>query len=184
MKGRTALAAALLGVSALAQQPAAPETAPAHDYWAALRAAISRHLGKPYVWGATGRKSFDCSGFLWRVMTDAGVFMKRTTARRYYMCLPKASEDDAGRFGTVVFFSDLEHVGIVNDRDTFFHAACTRGTHMAQFDPYWRPRVVGYRAFPAPAGSGSHAAPSPPAALGSGATPTPAASPAPAAARP
>ncbi|MEW6337394.1 MAG: C40 family peptidase [Acidobacteriota bacterium] len=183
MRPRAALVALLLGASALAQQPAPPEP-PQRDYWADLRAAIDRHLGKPYVWGATGRKSFDCSGFLWRVMTDTGVFIKRTTARRYYMCLPKPGEDVVGRFGTVVFFSDLEHVGIVNDRDTFFHAACTRGTHQAAFDPYWRRRIVGYRAIPAPAGSGSHAAPSQPGALGSGATPTPAASPAPAAARP
>lgn len=39
-----------------------------------------RHLGKPYVWGATGPSSFDCSGFTQYVYKQAlGIDITRTT---------------------------------------------------------------------------------------------------------
>ncbi|MEU6594347.1 NlpC/P60 family protein [Streptomyces sp. NPDC046881] len=36
-------------------------------------------LGKPYVWGATGPHSFDCSGLVMRAWQAAGVTLPRTT---------------------------------------------------------------------------------------------------------
>ena len=123
---------------------------PAGSVWEQLLANISSHLGKPYVWGATGLKSFDCSGFVWRAMWDTGIFIKRTTARKYYLCLPKVQEPARWGFGTVVFFDDLEHCGIVNDKKTFYHSALTLGTHLSEFDPYWRPKICGFRAIPIP----------------------------------
>ena len=64
------------------------------------------------------------------------------------------------QFGRVVFFSDLEHVGIVNDRDTFYHSQCSKGTNLSSFEPYWHRLVCGYRAILTPAAT--DAAPSPP----------------------
>lgn len=91
-----------------------------------FRATIQKHLGRPYVWGASGIKSFDCSGFLWRVLYDNGILMKRTTARKFYMLLPAASEEEHWNFGTVVFFDNLKHVGIVDNSDAFYHAQVSR----------------------------------------------------------
>lgn len=125
------------------------QTQPPATSWEPLRPVIARHLGRPYVWGSSGLKSFDCSGFLWRVMLDAGILVKRTTAHRFFLCLPKTDEKEQWQFGRVVFFSDLEHVGIVNDRDTFYHSQCSKGTNLSQFDPFWRPKIYGFRALPA-----------------------------------
>ncbi|MEK7269344.1 MAG: NlpC/P60 family protein [Planctomycetota bacterium] len=115
---------------------------------AAVRATIGLHLKRPYVWGACGLKSFDCSGFVWRVMIENGILIKRTTARKYYMCLPKVAEGDRWTFGNVVFFSNLKHCGIVDTPATFYHAAVSTGTHQSRFDPVWRRRISGVRAMP------------------------------------
>jgi cell wall-associated NlpC family hydrolase len=44
-----------------------------------LRDALSRQ-GLPYVWGATGPKSFDCSGLVLWAMAQAGIRMPRVAA--------------------------------------------------------------------------------------------------------
>jgi len=115
---------------------------------ASLKASIEKHLGRPYVWGATGLKSFDCSGFVWRVLDDSGLFMKRTTARKLYFSLPPAAAQHRWTLGNLVFFDDLKHVGIVNDDRSFYHAESRIGTNLSRFDPYWRRKVFGVRALP------------------------------------
>ena len=113
-----------------------------------VQAVIERHLGRPYVWGSSGLKSFDCSGFVWRVMYENGILIKRTTARKYFLTLPKVSDDERWAFGNIVFFSNLKHCGIVQTPETFYHAAVSAGTHVSRFDPLWRLRVSGVRAMP------------------------------------
>lgn len=127
---------------------ALPAAASEPDYWTRVRTAIEKHLGKPYVWGATGMKSFDCSGFVWRVYAESGALMKRTTARKLWFSLPPAPKGDEYRFGSLVFFDDLKHVGIINDRGTFFHAESSIGTNLSSFTPYWKRKVFGLRAAP------------------------------------
>jgi cell wall-associated NlpC family hydrolase len=156
------LMAALL-IQAQAQQaspapvgtpPAAPAAMASHlpdrpnGLEGALHTAILRHLGKPYVWGATGLKSFDCSGFVWRVLFDSGILIKRTTARKLYMCLPKVEQGESLRFGRLVFFENRTHVGFLNDPESFYHAQCSKGTNLSSFKPYWSRKVCGYRALP------------------------------------
>lgn len=113
-----------------------------------VKAAIERHLGRPYSWGATGLKSFDCSGFVWRVMWDSGIAIKRTTARKLWFSLPAVSEEKRWQPGNLVFFDYLTHVGIVSGQPDFYHAVSRGGTHLSKFDPYWRGRVGGVRAMP------------------------------------
>jgi cell wall-associated NlpC family hydrolase len=115
---------------------------------ASLKAAIEKHLGRPYVWGATGLKSFDCSGFVWRVLDENGLYMKRTTARKLYFSLPAAAPDHRWTLGNLVFFDDLKHVGIVNDDRTFYHAESRIGTNLSKFEPYWKRKVYGVRTLP------------------------------------
>lgn len=42
-------------------------------------AALSK-IGAPYVWGAQGPNTFDCSGLVWWACKQAGIYFDRTTA--------------------------------------------------------------------------------------------------------
>lgn len=141
-----------LCVSATAQAPTSPTTAAAtvSDFVAGVRNAIDRNLGRPYVWGATGLKSYDCSGFIWRVLYENGILMKRTTARKFYMMLKPAPKEEHSNFGTLVFFDDLKHVGIMDTPDAFYHAQVTKGTNRSAMNSFWKTKIYGYRRMPTP----------------------------------
>jgi cell wall-associated NlpC family hydrolase len=152
MKKLTALLAVTLllliataRIHAFQEDPARPDASADNN---PMKTTIHGYLGRPYVWGASGIKSFDCSGFVWRVFTDNGVFFKRTTARKLYMSLPKATSEETWKFGNIVFFDNLKHCGIVCSRDSFYHAESSIGTNLSQFKPYWKPKIVGVRQFP------------------------------------
>ncbi len=71
-----------------------------------IRAAIEfaqRQLGKPYVWGATGPNSFDCSGLTMRAWEAAGVALPRTSREQYHAgrYLPVGQ----ARAGDLVFYA-------------------------------------------------------------------------------
>ena len=123
----------------------APVSAAAPSCWASVKSTIEGYLGRPYVWGGTGLKSFDCSGFVWRVLYENGFMMKRTTARKLYFSLPKPAADATWTPGNIVFFNDLKHCGIVNNSDSFYHAQSSKGTNLSPFSPYWRAQIVGVR---------------------------------------
>jgi cell wall-associated NlpC family hydrolase len=116
--------------------------------WGTIQRTVEQYLGRPYVWGAVGLKSFDCSGFIWRIMADNGVIVKRTAARKLYMSLPPAPKDSSYNSGSLVFFDNLKHVGIVKDREYFYHAQVSKGTNLSSFDPYWRRKICGFRRIP------------------------------------
>jgi cell wall-associated NlpC family hydrolase len=143
---------ACLSVTARAQAPTASTTTTPSlaDFFAGIRGAIERNLGRPYVWGSAGLKSYDCSGFVWRVLYENGIMMKRTTARKFYMMLKPASKEEQGNFGTLVFFDDLKHMGIVDTPQAFYHAQVTGGTNRSPMNSFWKPKVYGYRRLPAP----------------------------------
>jgi peptidoglycan DL-endopeptidase CwlO len=115
-----------------------------------VKASIERNLGRPYVWGSAGLKSFDCSGFVWRVLYENGILMKRTTARKYYMMLKPVPKSEQWKFGTLVFFDDLKHVGIVDGPTGFYHAQVSVGTNRSPMNSFWRPKIYGFRLLPTP----------------------------------
>lgn len=119
-----------------------------NGFWDGVRTSIQKHLGRPYVWGSQGLKSFDCSGFVWRVMVENGILVKRTTARKFYQALPKATKEDQANFGTLVFFDDLKHIGIIEDKSAFYHAQVSLGTNRSEMTPFWKKKVFGYRKLP------------------------------------
>ena len=120
----------------------------ATGFIAGVKSAIEKNLGRPYVWGSSGLKSFDCSGFIWRVMYENGILLKRTTARKFYMMLPPVSNEEKWNFGTLVFFDNLKHVGIVETPHSFYHAQVSAGTNRSEMNSYWRPRIYGFRRIP------------------------------------
>ena len=87
-----------------------------------LMTAIERRLGAPYVLGTEGPYRFDCSGFVWSVFQSAGVEFERTSARQFWSQFRPVDGDERYRFGTLVFFNNLKHVGIVADEHGFYHA--------------------------------------------------------------
>ena len=90
-------------------------------------------LGKPYVWGAEGPSSFDCSGFTYYVFKNAA-----------NINLPRVSKDQSN-YGTYVKKSDLRegdliffdtsgendghvsHVGIYLGNNQFIHCSSSKG---------------------------------------------------------
>ena len=126
----------------LQEQPAQP------NFIEGMKSSIQKYLGRPYVWGAASMKSFDCSGFIWRVMYDNGILLKRTTARKFYMLLPPVPKDQQWNFGTIVFFDDLKHVGIVDNPEAFYHAQVSVGTNRSPMNSFWRQKIYGFRRLP------------------------------------
>jgi NlpC/P60 family protein len=125
----------------------------AKELESSLNEAISSRLGLPYLYAGTDDNGYDCSGFVWRVFREAGVDFNRTSARNLWLKLPEATQEESSRFGTLVFFQGLEHVGIVRDADSFYHASTSGGVMLSYFDKsdkYWRSRIIGYRRIFAP----------------------------------
>ncbi|HEU5236050.1 MAG TPA: NlpC/P60 family protein, partial [Pyrinomonadaceae bacterium] len=80
-----------------------------------LLTAMQSHLGASYHYNRTGPGTFDCSGFVWRSFQDIGLNFQRGPARSYWATMPAPREGEQFKFGTLVFFSHLRHVGIVVD---------------------------------------------------------------------
>jgi len=115
-----------------------------------LQLAINSRLGSPYVWGAVGPRVFDCSGFVWSSFKEIGVDFTRGSARTYWSRFTPAREDEKFKFGTLVFFNGLTHVGIVADDKGFYHASRHKGVIYQAWTPYYLSRVDGFRRVPLP----------------------------------
>ncbi|HWS89398.1 MAG TPA: C40 family peptidase [Pyrinomonadaceae bacterium] len=111
--------------------------------------AIEERLGTPYRMGTEGPYRYDCSGFVWSVFQQAGVPFERSSARSLWNTFAPPTEDEKYKFGTLVFFNHLNHVGIVADANGFYHASTSRGVVYSRFDDYWTKRLVGFRRVPA-----------------------------------
>ena len=113
-----------------------------------LLTAIEGHLGSPYHYAGTGPDAFDCSGFVWRAFQEAGFDFSRGPASSYWATFAPATKAEEGKFGTLVFFSGLAHVGIVADEKGFYHASRHHGVIYSPFNEYWLSRIDGFRRVP------------------------------------
>lgn len=113
-----------------------------------LLAAIEGHLNAQYHYGGTGPEAFDCSGFVWNTFQEAGLSFTRGPARSYWATFAPANKDEQFRFGTLVFFSGLTHVGIVADEKGFYHSSRHNGVIYSPFNDYWLSRIDGFRRVP------------------------------------
>ena len=85
-----------------------------------------KFLGKPYVYGATGPNSFDCSGLTLYVYNKFGVDISRTTYTQVSQGT-KVNRSDL-KPGDLVFFNtegSISHVGIYIGDGDFIHAPRT-----------------------------------------------------------
>jgi cell wall-associated NlpC family hydrolase len=113
-----------------------------------LLAAIQSHIGASYHFNRTGPEEFDCSGLVWRAFQDIGVDFQRGPARSYWATFEAPSKNEEFKFGTLVFFSNLSHVGIVVDEKGFYHSARHGGVMYSPFNDYWLSRIDGFRRVP------------------------------------
>ncbi|WP_225637720.1 C40 family peptidase [Streptomyces solaniscabiei] len=78
-------------------------------------------IGKPYVWGATGPGSYDCSGLTQAAWKAAGVTLPRTTYDQVDAGAT-ASISQAQPGDLVFFYDDISHVGIYIGNGMMIHA--------------------------------------------------------------
>ncbi|HSS22188.1 MAG TPA: C40 family peptidase [Pyrinomonadaceae bacterium] len=116
-----------------------------------IQTAIDERLGSSYHWGSTGPNTFDCSGFVWSTFQSAGINFERASARTLWSRFEAPETENNYKFGTLVFFSNLQHVGIVADEHGFYHASRHHGVVYSPFNDYWLSRVDGFRRVPVPA---------------------------------
>ena len=129
-----------------------PSTAPSSTgflkYESQLMVAIDQRLGSPYRWGATGPNRFDCSGFVWAIYQATGINFERESARNLFAHFEPPPVGEQFKFGTLVFFSGLTHVGVVADEHGFYHASRRHGVIYSEFNEYWLKRIDGFRRVP------------------------------------
>ncbi|HKX28981.1 MAG TPA: NlpC/P60 family protein [Blastocatellia bacterium] len=113
-----------------------------------LHQAIMSRIGIPYRSGGIDDGGYDCSGFVWKVFQAAGINFRRATARTYWETLPEASVQERTQFGTLVFFDNSTHVGVVRDAYSFYHASTSQGVTRSNFSEYWGAHIRGYRRVP------------------------------------
>jgi cell wall-associated NlpC family hydrolase len=117
-----------------------------------LMAAIDERLGSPYHWGSTGPRAYDCSGFVWSIFQAIGIDFERGSARTLFARFTAPTPEEQYKFGTLVFFNGLSHVGVVADEKGFYHASRHNGVVYATFEGYWGKHIDGFRRVPRPAG--------------------------------
>ncbi|MEU8624374.1 NlpC/P60 family protein [Streptomyces sp. NPDC048669] len=94
-------------------------------------------IGKPYVWGATGPSSYDCSGLTQAAWKAAGVSIPRTTWDQVNVGTRIATADL--RPGDLVFFyDDISHVGIYKGDGMMIHAP-KPGANVREESIYYMP---------------------------------------------
>jgi cell wall-associated NlpC family hydrolase len=116
-------AAAARAAAALAAQPVAqPAPQPVSHIPASGGARVAvqwayREIGKPYVWGAAGPNSFDCSGLAMYVWAKAGVYLAHYTGDQWnegsHVARSQLEPGDLVFFATNTSApSTIHHVGI------------------------------------------------------------------------
>ena len=115
----------------------------------ALISVASSRLGSPYVWGAKGPSSFDCSGFVYWCLNQVGVRQSYLTSSgwrnpgRYQ----RVSSFDSIQAGDIVVVSG--HVGIAAGGGTVIDASSSNGRVVHRsLSSWWRNNfIVAWRIF-------------------------------------
>ena len=121
LRGRLA-AATPVGVSVALLRADAPSAVPAGGFLSnaqiqAVVQAATAQVGKPYVWGATGPRAFDCSGLVGYAFSTIGLTMPRTS-QQLWLSGPHIDANQA-HAGDLLFWANdpadpanIDHVAI------------------------------------------------------------------------
>ncbi len=103
-----------------------------------LYALAQRQLGKPYIYGSTGTRGFDCSGLMYYLYGQYGVGLHRRASEQLQDGIVVAKE--GLQVGDLVFFREswdsypASHVGIYAGNNRIIHASSSRGIVFADLD--------------------------------------------------
>ena len=89
--------------------------------------AAKSYIGTPYVWGGESMDEggFDCSGFVYNTLKDAGYDVGRTTAQGYRNYGEKINQSDM-KEGDLIFFGKngkATHIGIYVGNGQMIHSS-------------------------------------------------------------
>jgi len=131
-----------------------PPDALSDTTFAAMIAVAERYLGYPYVWGGSNPATgFDCSGFVWWVITQSGVgSIGRTTANGLLNHTTIIPANEA-RPGDLVFFQGTyntqgaSHVGLYVGDGMMVHAG-SPVSYASIRTPYWTRHFLAFGRLP------------------------------------
>ena len=106
-----------------AQTTPTPYTGPTATQAEKAVAFAYAQIGKPYVWGATGPSSYDCSGLVQAAWAAAGVSIPRTTYEQW-AALPSVPMSDL-QPGDLIMYNGESHVAIYVGNDYIIDAPHT-----------------------------------------------------------
>ncbi len=100
-------------------------------------------LGKPYLWGATGPGSYDCSGLVESAWAAAGIMIPRTTYEQWAV-LPHVPLSNL-QPGDLLFFDGIGHVSIYVGGNMFIDAPQTGQfvERVSMSSPWYASTLVG-----------------------------------------
>jgi len=163
------LGAQFIGADAIAGKVAHPKAIKA------VRYALAQ-LGDPYVWGAEGPNSFDCSGLTWAAYRSVGYQLPRVSRDQYYATRGKSVNRSALLPGDLIFFASgrswtsIYHMGMYIGNGKMVQAPTT-GDVVKISTVRWSRFFAATRVFDAVPAPGS--TPKPPPAPPADETPSP-----------
>ncbi|MFF9350780.1 NlpC/P60 family protein [Streptomyces sp. NPDC014734] len=84
-------------------------------------AFATAQIGKPYVWGAEGPRSYDCSGLTSQAWAAAGRPIPRTSQEQWRL-LPRIAIKDMRPGDLIIYHSDASHVGMYVGDGAIIHS--------------------------------------------------------------
>jgi len=93
-------------------ESSSPSSGSVTDKGSAAVKAAKTQLGKPYVWGADGPDSYDCSGLTMWAYSQVGISIPHYTVDQYNAAKSHPSYVNAKPGDLIFFGSDLHHVGM------------------------------------------------------------------------
>lgn len=120
--------------------------APSTNKASQVIATAQRFLGTPYVFGANGPKTFDCSGFTRYVFAQHGISIPRSSTSQASAGVKVASRSQMKPGDLLIFVntyrSGISHVGIYMGNGRFIHAVPNGGVGYANLsNSYWSSRL-------------------------------------------
>ncbi len=97
--------------------------------WPQVLDFVVAQVGRPYVWGATGGRGFDCSGLVWRALLRVGLLLPRNS-RGQRACgarVAPAAVDAGDLAGALSRGRRVSHVALALDAERVVHACSETG---------------------------------------------------------